>query len=78
MDNISGKSPVSIASACIYLSSHLMGCGRDAKAISEIAGVGKATIKRVYKILYANRKEILTPDIFARSAKANEANLPSS
>ncbi|KAJ1885418.1 transcription initiation factor IIB, partial [Coemansia sp. S17] len=76
MDNISGKSPVSIASACIYLSSHLMGCGRDAKAISEIAGVGEATIKATYKTLYANRKELLTPDIFARTPKANEANLP--
>ncbi|KAJ2860677.1 transcription initiation factor IIB [Coemansia aciculifera] len=45
MGDISGKSPVSIASACIYLSSHLMGCGRDAKAISEIAGVGETTIR---------------------------------
>ncbi|KAJ2746074.1 transcription initiation factor IIB [Coemansia sp. BCRC 34301] len=77
MDHISGKSPVSIASACIYLSSYLMGCGRDAKAISEIAGVGEATIKATYKILFANRKDLLTPDILGRSPKASEANLPS-
>ncbi|PIA17227.1 cyclin-like protein [Coemansia reversa NRRL 1564] len=75
MENISGKSPLSIASACIYMASHLIGDGRDAKAISEIAGVGEATIKTTYKILYFNRKALLTPDIMDRNTKASEANL---
>ncbi|KAJ1732651.1 transcription initiation factor IIB [Coemansia biformis] len=75
MENISGKSPLSIASACIYMASHLIGDGRDAKAISDIAGVGEATIKTTYKILYANRRDLLTPDIMGRSIKASEANL---
>ncbi|KAJ2687320.1 transcription initiation factor IIB [Coemansia spiralis] len=76
MDNVSGRSPVTIASACIYLSSHLIGSGRDLKAISEIAGVGEAAIRTSYKILYANRNDLLTPDIFTRAPKASEANLP--
>ncbi|KAJ1666097.1 transcription initiation factor IIB [Coemansia sp. RSA 1813] len=75
MENISGKNPVSIASACIYMASHLVGDGREAKAISEIAGIGEATIKATYKILYANRYDILTPEILARSPKASEKNL---
>ncbi|KAJ2066521.1 transcription initiation factor IIB [Coemansia sp. S2] len=76
MDNISGKNPVSIASACIYLSSHLLGCGCNPKAISDIAGVNETTIRATYKILHANCKGLLTPDIFASTPKANEDNLP--
>ncbi|KAJ2364003.1 transcription initiation factor IIB, partial [Coemansia sp. RSA 2607] len=38
MENVSGKSPVSIASACIYMASHLTGNPREAKDISRIAG----------------------------------------
>ncbi|KAJ2129301.1 transcription initiation factor IIB, partial [Coemansia sp. RSA 678] len=75
MEHISGKSPLSIASACIYMASHLIGDGRDAKAISDIAGVGEATIKSTYKIIYANRKELLTPAIMDRNPKASESNL---
>ncbi|KAJ1954907.1 transcription initiation factor IIB [Linderina pennispora] len=75
MDKIAGKSPVSIASACIYMASHLTANPKDAKAISSIAGVGEATIKTTYKILYANRKQLVTPDILARSPKASLDNL---
>ncbi|KAJ1941701.1 transcription initiation factor IIB [Linderina macrospora] len=75
MDKIAGKSPVSIASACIYMASHLTGNPKDAKTISSIAGVGEATIKTTYKILYANRVALITPDILARSAKASIDNL---
>ncbi|KAJ1732652.1 transcription initiation factor IIB [Coemansia biformis] len=75
MESILGKSPLSIASACIYLASHLVGDGRDAKTISRISGVGETTIKSTYRILYANRRELLTPDIMDRSPKAREANL---
>ncbi|KAI8320956.1 cyclin-like protein [Martensiomyces pterosporus] len=76
MDKIAGKSPVSIASACIYMASYLTGNGKDAKTISGIAGVGEATIKTTYKILYASRDELITPDILARSPKAKISNLP--
>ncbi|KAJ2778381.1 transcription initiation factor IIB [Coemansia javaensis] len=75
MEHISGKSPLSIASACIYMASHLLGNGRDPRAISEIAGVGEATIRSTYKIIYANRSELLTPEVMARSSRASEANL---
>ncbi|KAJ2757834.1 transcription initiation factor IIB [Coemansia nantahalensis] len=75
MEHISGKSPLSIASACIYMASHLVGDGRDARSISDIAGVGEATIKTTYKILYANRRELLTAEVMERDAKMSEANL---
>lgn len=77
MEHISGKSPVSIASSCIYMASHLTGQPRDAKTISEVAGVGEATIKTTYKILYSNRAQMLTPAVMERNPKASEANLPS-
>ncbi|KAJ1964538.1 transcription initiation factor IIB [Dipsacomyces acuminosporus] len=77
MDKIAGKSPVSIASACIYMASYLTGNGKDARTISGIAGVGEATIKTTYKILYASRHDLVTPDILARSTKASMSNLPS-
>ncbi|KAJ2683732.1 transcription initiation factor IIB [Coemansia spiralis] len=75
MEHISGKSPLSIASACIYMASHLVGDGRDARSISDIAGVGEATIKTTYKILYANRRDLLTPEVLDRDAKLSEDNL---
>ncbi|KAJ1935729.1 transcription initiation factor IIB, partial [Kickxella alabastrina] len=75
IENISGKSPVSIASACIYMASHLTGNGRDAKDISRIAGVGEATIRTTYKILYQNRKVLLTPEILREGSTAKESNL---
>ncbi|KAJ2766203.1 transcription initiation factor IIB, partial [Coemansia nantahalensis] len=75
MENISGKSPLSIAGACIHMASYLVGSGRDAKAISRIAGVGEATIRSTYKILYANRHALLTAEITDRCPRAREANL---
>ncbi|KAJ2696292.1 transcription initiation factor IIB [Coemansia sp. IMI 203386] len=75
LENVSGKSPVSIASACIYMASHLTGNGRDAKDISRIAGVGEATIKTTYKILYQYRNTLLTPEVLRKGSPASEANL---
>ncbi|KAJ2657199.1 transcription initiation factor IIB, partial [Coemansia sp. RSA 1199] len=54
-DTLAGKSPVSIAGACIYMASHLVGQPRDAKVISHVAGVSEVTIKNSYKLLFADR-----------------------
>ncbi|KAJ2713301.1 transcription initiation factor IIB [Coemansia spiralis] len=75
MEHISGKSPLSIASACIYMASHLVGDGRDTKAISRIAGVSESTIRTTYRILLGNRSELLTSEITDRCPRALEANL---
>ncbi|KAJ1901008.1 transcription initiation factor IIB [Kickxella alabastrina] len=75
IQTIAGKSPVSIASACIYMASHLTGNSRDANDISKISGVGGTTIKTTYKVLYQNRNTLLTPEIMREGSAANESNL---
>ncbi|KAI9479671.1 transcription initiation factor IIB [Coemansia sp. RSA 989] len=73
--NISGKNPMSIAGACIYMASHLVNKGRSPRAISEVSGIGEATVRSTYKILYASRKLLLTPEIMNRNPNAQEKNL---
>ncbi|KAJ2778380.1 transcription initiation factor IIB [Coemansia javaensis] len=75
MDHILGKSPLTIASACIYMASHLVGNPRDPRAISAISGVSDATIRSTYRILYTGRAQLLTPELMARCPNANIANL---
>jgi transcription initiation factor TFIIB len=55
ISGLAGKSPVSVAAACIYLVCNLHGVPRSAKEISEIAGVSEITIKGAYKFLYLQR-----------------------
>ncbi|KAJ2806634.1 transcription initiation factor IIB [Coemansia guatemalensis] len=70
-----GKSPLSVASACIYMATLLIGRERSPKAIAAISGVSELTIKYTYKILYNSRKELLTPDIMEHGRGVSEANL---
>ena len=52
---LAGKSPVSIAAACIYLTSHLYDMPKQTREISAVAGVSEGTIKNAYKFLYKER-----------------------
>lgn len=55
-----GKSPISVASAGIYLVSHLFPVHKKApKDISFVSGVSEATIKNAYKDLYPHRFKIV-------------------
>ncbi|KAJ2712720.1 transcription initiation factor IIB [Coemansia spiralis] len=62
-DTLAGKSPVSAAGACIYMASHLVGQPRDTKVISQVAGVSEVTLKNSYKLLFADRTNLVTEDI---------------
>ncbi|KAJ1992695.1 transcription initiation factor IIB [Coemansia spiralis] len=64
-DTLAGKSPVSIASACIYMASHLVGEPRDARVISHVAGISEVTIKNSYKLLYADRQLLVSEQMLA-------------
>ncbi|KAJ2299979.1 transcription initiation factor IIB, partial [Coemansia sp. RSA 2705] len=75
LDNITGKNPMSIASACIFMASQLVGNARSTKVISEVSGIGESTIKATYKILYASRKELLTAEFMKHNPNVSESNL---
>ncbi|KAJ2746075.1 transcription initiation factor IIB [Coemansia sp. BCRC 34301] len=75
-DTLAGKSPVSVAGACIYMASHLVAQPRDARVISHVAGVSEVTIKNSYKLLYADRALLLSAQILAVDPAASPANLP--
>ncbi|WAQ83146.1 hypothetical protein PtA15_3A513 [Puccinia triticina] len=55
---LAGRSPISVASACIYFASHLYGCPKSAKDIAGVAGVSETTIKIAYRLLHPKHKEI--------------------
>ncbi|OAV87749.1 hypothetical protein PTTG_00598 [Puccinia triticina 1-1 BBBD Race 1] len=58
MGILAGRSPISVASACIYFASHLYGCPKSVKDIAGVAGVSEVTIKIAYKLLHSKSKEI--------------------
>ncbi|KAJ2899390.1 hypothetical protein MKZ38_003062 [Zalerion maritima] len=58
---LAGRSPLSIAAACIYMASHLLGQPKSSKTIAGVAGVSDGTIKTAYKFLYADKNTIIDP-----------------
>jgi transcription initiation factor TFIIB len=59
-----GKSPISVASAAIYLASHLFpNCGKTFKEINVVSSVSEGTIKSTYKEMYLRRSDLLPADI---------------
>ncbi|PIA17226.1 transcription initiation factor IIB [Coemansia reversa NRRL 1564] len=75
LGDTTGKSPLSVAGACIYMATQLIGRERSPKDISTISGISELTIKCIYKILYNSRKALLTPDILKHGHGISEANL---
>ena len=75
LGNLAGRSPLSVASACIYMASHLMGQGKTAKEISNVAGVSDGTIRNAYKLLYPERMKIID-EKWLEGGKGNIKALP--
>jgi len=73
--DLAGRSPLSIAAACIYMASHLLGKGKTPKEISGIAGVSDGTIRTAYKYLYQERERLIEP-LWIADGKGDMANLP--
>lgn len=57
--DLAGRSPLSVAAACIFFTSHLMGDPKPSKDIASVAGVSDGTIKTAYKYLYQAREELV-------------------
>lgn len=75
--DLAGRSPLSVAAACIYMASHLLGKGKTPKQISEVAGVSDGTIRTAYKFLYQERDRLIEPEWIA-NGKGDMKNLPPS
>ncbi|MCJ1425352.1 transcription initiation factor IIB [Sticta canariensis] len=73
--SLAGRSPLSIAGACIYMASHLMGQSKSAKDISAVAGVSDGTIRHAYKLIYPDREKFIDPKWF-QDGKSNMSKLP--
>lgn len=58
---LAGRSPLSVAAACIYTASHFMGHPKSPKEISAVAGVSDGTIRNAYKLIYPKRELLIDP-----------------
>ncbi|CAG8595485.1 1091_t:CDS:2 [Ambispora gerdemannii] len=56
---LAGKSPVSVAAACIYLVSNLYSQPKTTREIAHVTGVSEVTIKNSYKLLYQDKGKLL-------------------
>lgn len=54
-----GRSPLSIAGACLYLVSHLMGHPKAPKEIGAAVEVSDGTIRTAYKLMHAAQDKII-------------------
>lgn len=66
---LDGRSPVTVAAACIYLTTTIWGIDRSTKRISEATGVSPVTIKGSYRELLKDKEKILTQDLLKRSTR---------
>jgi len=73
--DLAGRSPLSVAAACIYMASYLLGKPKTPKEISAIAGVSDGTIRTAYKYLYQERERLIEKEWIA-DGKGNMDNLP--
>lgn len=56
---LAGRSPLSVAAACIYMACHLVGEPRASLPIAKQAGVSDGTVKTAYKHLFAARERLI-------------------
>jgi len=73
--DLAGRSPLSVAAACIYMASYLLGKPKSPKEISIVAGVSDGTIRTAYKFLYQERERLIEPEWIA-DGKGKMENLP--
>jgi len=75
---LAGRSPLSVAAACIYMASYLKGESRTSKEIAGVAGVSDGTVKTAYRFLYQSREDIFKDaEAFREGPPDNTDKLPS-
>ncbi|CAK7199186.1 transcription initiation factor IIB [Sporothrix eucalyptigena] len=60
--DLAGRSPLSVAAACIYFASQYLDDPRASKDIAAVAGVSDGTIKTAYRFLYNTRETLVESD----------------
>jgi len=63
LDLVSGRSPISVAAASIYMASQASKDKKSQKEISDIAGVAEVTIRQSYKEMLPKVHQLF-PDNF--------------
>ena len=58
LEIVSGRSPISVAAAAIYMASQVSDDKRTQKEISEIAGVADVTIRQSYKLMHPRAADL--------------------
>lgn len=71
---LAGRSPLSVAAACIYMACHLIGEPRSSMPIAKQAGVSDGTVKTAYKHLFAAREQLIKTDWLVDGASMD--NIP--
>ncbi len=59
VSDLAGRSPLSVAAACIYFASHYLEEPKSSKDIASVAGVSDGTIKTAYRFLYQVKDELI-------------------
>ena len=72
---LASRSPLSVAAACIYMASHLMGEPRKPREIAKVVGVSDGTIKTSYRFLHAARDRLIERE-WLGSGRGNLDDLP--
>lgn len=62
LDVVSGRSPISVAAAAIYMASQASEDKKSQKEIGDIAGVADVTIRQSYKLMYPRAAELFPDD----------------
>lgn len=73
--DLAGRSPLSVAAACIYMASHLMGEPKTSRDIAAVAGVSDGTIRTAYRFMYQARDDLIDSEWLERDGASME-NLP--
>lgn len=77
VSTLAGRSPLSVAAACIFMAAHFLGESITSKKIASVAGVSDGTIKTAYKYLYQAKDELLDDEAKSKSrGKGQVSRLP--
>ncbi|KAB5532705.1 cyclin-like protein [Coniochaeta sp. 2T2.1] len=73
--DLAGRSPLSVAAACIFFASYLLLDPKSTKEIAKIAGVSDGTIRTAYRFLYQAKDRLVDPAWIA-NGQGNMDKLP--
>ncbi|ODM87419.1 Transcription initiation factor IIB [Orchesella cincta] len=59
---VTGRSPLSVAAAAIYMASQASKCKRSQKDIADVAGVVVVTVRQVYRLMYPRAVKLFPKD----------------